>query len=239
MIDLHCHILPNIDDGARTVDDSLDMARAFVADGVFSVAATPHVRDDYPTTVAQMEAAVGLLRYELASAGIDLEVLTGAEIALDYVRRLTHVDLRRFGLGGSPAFVLVEFPYYGWPLGLAAEIERLASDGITPVIAHPERNREVQAQSERMGEIVARGGLLQVTAASVDGRLGRRAQRCAFELIELGLVHLLASDAHHPMVREVGLTAATETIGDPRLAEWLTFCVPDAIVRGKELPPLP
>jgi protein-tyrosine phosphatase len=238
VIDLHSHILPDLDDGARTLADSLDMARAFVADGVRSVAATPHVRDDYPTTVAQMEDAVGSLRYELARAGIELEVLPGAEIALEHLDLLALDELRRFGLGGNPSVLLVEFPYVGWPLRLPRDVRRLLAEGITPVIAHPERSEDVARDPERLEAVVRAGALVQVTAASLDGRLGRRVRKTALTLLELELAHLVASDAHHPAIRAAGMAAAAEAVDDD-LARWLTVDVPGAIVGGKALPARP
>jgi protein-tyrosine phosphatase len=215
------------------------MARACVADGIAAVAATPHVRYDYPTTVAQMEASVGALRYELARAGIQLEVLTGGEIALEFLDHLSVDELRRFGLGGNPAYLLLEFPYHGWPRRLQNDVIHLVTEGITPVIAHPERSAELEDFPDRIEPLVRRGALVQITAASLDGRLGTRIRKTTLELLELGLVHLVASDAHHPLVREGGLAAAVEAVEDPALARWLVNDVPSAIVRNTPLPRRP
>src|SRR5512132_1581036 len=166
MIDLHSHILPGIDDGARTLDDSLDIARAAVRDGIVTIAGTPHVRDDWPTDADLMEARLAELRAELALAGIPLDVRSGGEIALAWVRRLPAEELRRFGLGGT-RYLLVETPYYGWPRILPDLLFSLLDQGFTPVLAHPERNAEVAAHPERLIELVEAGVLVQVTAASV------------------------------------------------------------------------
>jgi protein-tyrosine phosphatase len=238
MIDLHSHILRGLDDGARSLEDSLEIARAAVADGITVMAGTPHVRDDWPTDAGVMEYRVAELTAELAQAGIPLQVRRGGEIAFEWLSRLPLEELRRFGLGGNPGYLLVETPYYGWPLALADSLFSLRAAGITPVLAHPERNTEVQAQPERLAQLVDGGVLLQVTAASVDGRIGRRPQDCARRLIDAGLVQLLASDAHHASVREVGLSSAARTIGG-RLAEWMTYDVPAAILDDTPLPPPP
>src|SRR5438309_5497768 len=103
MIDLHSHILPGLDDGARNLDDALGIARAAVADGTHTIAATPHVRDDYPTTPEQMETAVAQLRAALTREGIPLELLPGGELALEELDRPPD-ELRRFGLGGNPEY---------------------------------------------------------------------------------------------------------------------------------------
>jgi protein-tyrosine phosphatase len=239
LIDLHSHILPGIDDGARSLEDSLDIARAAVAGGITVIAGTPHVRDDWPTDADVMEQKVAELRGELDRAGIPLDVRPGGEIALDWLVRLPLDDLRRFGLGGNPRYLLVETPYYGWPRDLAQRLFTLRVAGITPVLAHPERNASVQQHPELLVRIVQSGVLVQVTAASVDGRIGRRARDCGLSLIAHGLAHMLASDAHHASVRAVGMADAVEEMENEALAAWLTRGVPAAILGGGPLPPRP
>jgi protein-tyrosine phosphatase len=238
MIDLHSHILPGIDDGARTVEDSLEIARAAVRDGIVTIAATPHVRDDWPTPADLMEERIAELRTELDRARIPLDLRTGGEIALDWVTRLTTEELGRFGLGGT-RHLLVETPYYGWRRDLPGVLFSLLDQGFTPVLAHPERNADVAAHPERLVELIEAGVLVQVTAASIDGRVGRRALECGRYLIRSGLAHLLASDAHHASVREVGMADAAHRVGDPALAQWLTWDVPSAILADAEIPPRP
>lgn len=239
MIDLHSHILPGIDDGARSLEDALGMARAALADGITTIAATPHVRSDYPTSADTMERTVGELRAALAGEGLGLELLPGGEIALDRLDLLGAEDLARFGLGGSPTYVLLEFPYEGWPVALPSIVLGLRTRGVTPVIAHPERSWSVQADPERLRPIALSGALCQLTAASLDGRLGRRNRDAAFELLERGLAHLVASDAHTPDIRGIGMSGAADAVGDPALARWLTEAVPAAIIAGEPVPATP
>jgi protein-tyrosine phosphatase len=239
VIDLHSHILPGIDDGAKSLDESVEIALAAVADGVEVLAATPHVRDDYPTTADTMEALVGELRRALVREGVPLDVRKGGELALTWLDRLSDAELRRFGLGGNPGYLLVEFPYYGWPMRLPDSVFRLQTRGITLVIAHPERNADVQAAPEKLRPLVDAGALVQVTAASVDGRLGSKAKETGLDLVERGLAHVLASDAHHPSVRAGGMDAAFDAIGDEELARWLSRNVPEAIVTGRAIPARP
>ena len=239
MIDLHSHILPGLDDGAGDLAESLALARTAIADGIRVIAATPHVREDYPTTVEAMERGVRELRLALKDEAIELEVLTGGEIALEELGSLSADERRRFGLGGNPNYLLLETPYIGWPLAFAEIVDRLVKEGTTPVIAHPERNGEVAEGSGRIATLVERGALVQVTAASLDGRLGRAVRRCAETLLSLDLVHLLASDAHGAGLREIGLAAARDAVGDGALGSWLTRDVPAAIVAREPLPPRP
>jgi protein-tyrosine phosphatase len=239
VIDLHTHILPGLDDGPETLEESIAVARAAVADGVAAVAATPHIRDDYPTTPAEMERAVASLRARLAAAGIPLRILPGGEIAFEQLGRSSIAELRRFGLGGNPSYLLVETPYYGLPLDLDERLFRLRAAGITPVLAHPERNRELQDDLDRVVTLVRSGGLVQVTAASLHGRAGKRARSTAKKLVTSGLAHLVASDTHGPSLRRDGLASIADEIGDAGLATWLTTSVPVAIVDGTPLPPRP
>ena len=239
MIDLHSHILPGVDDGAQSLEDSVEIALAAVADGIEVLAATPHVRDDFPTAPETMETLVGEVRRALAREQIQLDVRTGAELALDYLARVPENELGRYGLAGNPSYLLLEFPYYGWPLSLPQTVFRLRTLGITAVIAHPERNAEVQADPERLRTLIDAGALVQVTAASLDGRLGRTARATGLALVEQELAHLLASDAHSASVRAVGMRAAAEAVGDEVLARWLATDMPGAIVAGSPLPPRP
>jgi protein-tyrosine phosphatase len=238
MIDLHSHILPGLDDGARTLSDSIDIARAAVEDGITVIACTPHVRDDWPTEAETMEQRVGELRAGLEAAHVFLDVRPGGELALDWAVKLTAEELRRFGLGGS-RYLLIETPYHGWPLHLPDILLSLRDRGFVPVLAHPERNVEVQARPERLAPLVEAGVLVQVTAASVDGRIGRRAAECGHRLIRARLAHMLASDAHHASVRAVGMAAAAGAVGGGALGEWLTRAVPAAILADAEIPPRP
>ncbi len=235
MIDLHSHVLPGLDDGARDLEQALAICAAAAADGIEALAATPHVRHDYPTTPERMEAALAELR---AAAGNTIRLLPGGELDVEELRRPAE-ELRRFGLGGNPRYLLVETPYAGWPLDLPSRLLELRVAGFTPVLAHPERSAEVQARPAILEPFVAAGTLVQVTAASLEGRAGRPAAACAATLVDRELVHLLASDAHAPEVRAVGLSNAAALLRDEALARWLTDAVPRAIVADERLPPRP
>ena len=239
MLDLHSHILPGVDDGARTLDESLELARSAVADGIRLVAATPHVRDDYPTTPGRMELHVAALREALAVAEIPLDLRPGGEIALDRLRMVEPSELRRFGLGGNPRVLLVEFPYFGWPLDIAQRMFELRAEGFRPVLAHPERNGDVQADPEQLRPLVEQGALVQLTSVSLDGTLGRAPRQTALDLLDRGLAHLVASDAHGPHIRGFGMSAAVEAVGDEELARWLMTDVRAALVAGERMPVRP
>jgi protein-tyrosine phosphatase len=209
------------------------------ADGIEIVVATPHVRDDYPTTPEGMTEALARVREAVAQAGIEIDVRGGGEIALDRLERLDPEALARFGLGGNPRLVLLEYPYYGRPLFLARECARLQLRGIVPVIAHPERNQTIQDRPTDLDAVVQEGAVVQLTAASVDGRLGRSIAVCAHRLLELELAHVIASDAHAPGVRQASLSGAVGAVGGGDLGRWLTHDVPAALLVGQQLPSRP
>jgi protein-tyrosine phosphatase len=238
VVDLHTHVLPGLDDGARHLAEAVEIVRAMAQDGIAIIAATPHVRDDYPTTPDQMEAALLQLQAAVAAEGIEAELRGGAEIAISVLDQLEPSTLARFGLGGNPELLLIEMPYYGWPLSLSHHCGRLLKSGIIPVLAHPERNSAVNAHIRELEELVRSGVVVQLTAAAIDGRLGRSAANRARFLLELELAHLISSDAHSPGSREAGLSAAATAVGSD-LGLWLTSSVPAALLAGAQLPPRP
>jgi protein-tyrosine phosphatase len=235
MIDLHTHVLPGVDDGARSLDDSLAIARASSEDGVRVLAATPHVRSDYPTSADEMERLLGEVRGAVAAAGIELDVIRGGELALPEAARLDDAELKRFALGGGST-LLLEFPYYGWPLELEMLLFTLHTRGFRTLLAHPERNGEVAERPERLRPVVEAGTLVQVTAGSLDGRLGAAAHRTGLKLLDLGLAHVVATDAHAPEGPRTGLGTVAQAVGDRGLARWLTEDAPSAILSGEPLP---
>jgi protein-tyrosine phosphatase len=239
VIDLHTHLLFGLDDGPQTIEESLELAAAMVAEGVTIAACTPHVRDDHDTTPETMEAALAELRVRLDAERIPLDVRGGGEIALDKLGALDGDTLARFGLGGNPKLVLLEFPYYGWPLALPSIVAEMRANGIVPVLAHPERNSEVQENPERLRPLVEAGAYVQITADSVGGDAGPRPARCAKALLQGGLAHLLASDWHGGTIRRAGLRSGARAAGGEQLADWLTALVPGALLAGALPPPRP
>jgi protein-tyrosine phosphatase len=239
VIDLHSHVLPGIDDGVRTMADSLELLRAAQEDGIEKIAATPHVREDYPTSPREMELLHAEVCGAAREAAIGVEVLTGGELDLAFAAQLADAELRRFGLGGNPSLLLLEFPYLGWPLQLRDLVFDLQLRGFRIVLAHPERNADVQRDPERLRPFVENGVVVQLTAASMDGRLGGGPRATARRLLDGRLAHLVASDAHAPDLRSVGLSEAAASAGGGALGRWLTDEVPAALVAGSELPDRP
>ena len=239
MIDLHSHILPGLDDGVPSMRGAIEMARAAVRDGITAIAATPHVSYRYPTVPDDMERSVRDVVAALQDNGIPLRVLPGGELTIESASRLPPDERDRFGLAGRREYLLVEFPYHGWPMDLGPLIDRLRGEGVTPVIAHPERSADVRADPERLRPLVEGGALVQVTASSLDGTASRESRAVTMGLVQDGLAHLIASDAHSPKVRRVGMSEAGRAVGDDRLARWMTTEVPEAVVAGESIPPRP
>ncbi|HBI64743.1 MAG TPA: hypothetical protein DDX51_06455 [Clostridiales bacterium] len=204
MIDLHCHILPNADDGSQSPAQSLRMARMAVRAGVTVMAATPHTNiprifENYASE--ELDARFDELRALLRQAGIPLDVRRGAEIFCDG----DVADLLRRGavstLDGT-RYPLVEFSFHDRPMRVLSVLQDLLDAGCCPVIAHPERYRFVQRDPDGLLPIFAEMGcVLQMNKGSPLGRFGPAVQRTALRMLDQGLVHIVASDAHSDLQR--------------------------------------
>jgi protein-tyrosine phosphatase len=199
---------------------------------VSTLAATPHVRSDYPTDAGAMESGLATVREALGAAGVPLGVVAGGELDLEWLPRLDDDDLRRFSYGGAGRWVLLEIPDGGWPRALEPALARVREAGLGAVLAHPERNASVQARPGLVADLAAPDVVVQVTASALTGATGRSAQAAARALLRLGLVHCLASDAHGRHVRDYALADAAATIADAGLRRHLVEDAPAALLAG-------
>ena len=191
--ELHFHILPGVDDGPRTLDEALELARMTVADGTSTVVATPHARD---VDIASVPERVGQLQADLDDAQIELTVLPGVEIAQD--DRLTADELEIAAQGPPDArWVLLEAPLFLDAPGLLDAAAAITQRGYGLLIGHPERSRALMT-SGRIDELTAAGAKLQINGSSLIGRHGPRVRDWAIELASSGRVDVVASDAHRP-----------------------------------------
>ena len=201
-VDLHCHILPDWDDGPNTLEEALAMAQRAADAGMKIVAATPHVGRDFRRRKHKRPAqviaqGVAELQNAINERGIALEILPGAEILLgsvDVQTRLPEELALTYGHKGK--FALIESPFPTWPPFGWQVVQNMSGAGVTPVIAHPERYADVQQDPKIMEQIVGAGGVIQITADAILGHSGKPMRDCCFRLLRAGQVSLVASDAH-------------------------------------------
>jgi protein-tyrosine phosphatase len=235
LIDLHCHILPGVDDGALDVRDSAGLARQAAADGIEAICATPHIRHDHDVRIEEVEGRVESLNRHLRDEGIPVEVLPGGEVAETAVDGLGEEELDRVALGAGRWILLEPAP---GPLGdsLLRRVEDLAERGHRALIAHPERHLSAD-MFERMAALVEAGALIQATA---DFFLREQMAKGMLAMAEAGLVHVLSSDAHSSHGgRPAKLSAAFERLAAVELLrphlEWMRDEAPCAIVEGGDV----
>lgn len=235
MIDLHCHILPALDDGALDIDDSIAMGRQAVGDGIEAICATPHIRHDHDVRIEQLAGRVEAVNQRLRDEGVPVSVLQGGEVAETAVEDLSEEELSRVTLGEG-RWVLLE-PAPG-PLtdNLARRVEHLAERGHRVLIAHPERHLSADMY-ERIAALIAAGALVQATA---DFFLRERTADGMRSLAEAGLIHVLSSDAHssrggRPLRMAEAFAKLRQIEPVAPYIEWMRDIAPRAIVEGKEL----
>jgi len=238
VIDLHCHILPGIDDGPPDMEAALELARAHEAAGVRCVVATSHVCWQWPNDAATIRAGVDELSDALRAEGIGLEVRTGAEVALTRAVDFDDDELRALSLGGGP-WLLVESPLAPNATGFENILFSLQVRGHRLVLAHPERCPAFQREPELLQRCVGAGMLTSVTAGAFVGRFGAAVQRFARQLAADGLVHDVASDSHDMVRRPPGMRTELDDAGLGDQAYWLTHAAPAAILAGRALPAPP
>ncbi len=238
MIDLHCHLLPGIDDGPETLDEALEMARIAVANGIVEAHVTPHLHPGrWDNDLLKINAAVVSYRAALAQAGIPLEIGFAAEVRLDYeiVPLIEAGRVPFLGTLEGHQVMLLEFPHSHVPVGADKFVAWLLARNIRPLIAHPERNKDVMREPDRIEPFVREGCLLQLTADSVSGGFGELCAQRAREFLERGWVSVLASDAHDTTDRPPriapGRDAAAKIVGEEE-ARRMTHGTPLRIVRG-------
>ena len=235
-IDLHCHLLPGIDDGARDLADAIEMARQAEADGIAAICATPHIRADHRVRIDELPGRRAELGAALLQAGCNTRVMPGGEVAADMLDALDGPELASVTLGRSGTWILLE-PAPG-PLDerMDKAVDALRIRGFRALLAHPERHPAPDLV-DRLGRLVDRGALVQVTAAYFTDESTRPAM---LPLARAGLIHVLGSDAHSSRVgRRVELAPALEILAtiDPlaRHVEWVGHIAPRGIVCGGDV----
>lgn len=199
MIDLHLHLLPGIDDGSKSLDESLEMARALVSLGYTAAAPSPHHRDEYASKNAQLcVAKLAEVKAGLAAAGIALELFPNAENFFLEDTLMSSLGTPASRTLGSGKVLLVEAPYQGPIPMLSALVFKMKLKGVTPLIAHPERCFEFEKKG-RAAELVQQGALLQLDMGALIGRYGKAAEKLARQFLSEGLYAVAATDLHSPV----------------------------------------
>lgn len=237
MIDLHSHILPELDDGSQSLRDSLAMARMAVESGVTAMAATPHCAGDRSREV---HAAWKLLRQALKENGIPLRLFPGMEIfgTPDTARMLR--EGRLFTLNGS-RYPLIEFNFRSDGEEETWILRSVCKAGFRPIVAHPERYAYVQQDPALLNRWVKMGCLLQVNRGSLLGRFGLQARETGMELVDRGFANLVASDAHSPLMRTPWMADVGQLLEEefsPRCAQVLLRDNPKKILKDENIPPV-
>lgn len=238
MVDIHCHILPETDDGAVSLDESVAMCRAAAADGIAAIVATPHLFDGVHTC-HEREVILQKIAQLQEAVGTSLQILPGAEVRYSYEIFQEAADPQgRIRLNGS-SYMLLEFPFQSVPPNLDRTIFQILSAGITPVIAHPERNRQIQEKPALLFDLLERGALAQLDAGSLTQSFGPAPFVAARRMVEAGAAHFLATDAHHQDRRRPVLSTAVKVAADWGGEEYARAMVeanPAALIADRVVP---
>ncbi|MDX1776174.1 MAG: CpsB/CapC family capsule biosynthesis tyrosine phosphatase [Desulfobulbales bacterium] len=240
MIDLHCHVLPGIDDGSRLMEETLDMVRTAVRNNIDTIVATPHTLNGFFTnTWDNVTALTATVQKALAAEEIPVTLFPGmeAQVCPELFGALSQGKAAT--INDNARYMLLEFPPFSMPANSREFIFKLKLQGITPVIAHPERHLILQNDLQQLADLVRQGALCQLTALSITGHLGSYVQKSAEQMIRTGLAHVIATDAHANDLRIMSLApavdAAAEILQDYTRAEQMVTSTPAAIIAGEDI----
>ena len=215
MIDIHCHILPGIDDGAKDMVEALALINLAVEDGVTRIVVTPHLHfGRFNNYLPVIESSFLALQEEVNKAKVQVELAYAAEVRLDseILSLLASKELPVYGRYNNQQYMLLEFPHSHIPAGSELLVKHLLKQNITPVIAHPERNRDLLKSPDKIKPFVRLGCWFQVTASSITGHFGEDCKTLALSYIEQGFIQIVASDAHNLKRRPPVLSEARSKV---------------------------
>lgn len=214
MIDIHHHLLWDQDDGSTSLELSIEMAQMAAGDGITHIACTPHANGYYEYNYEQIAAKIAELQRLLQQRNIPITLGQGCDFHTSYDNiQLAHSEPARFSLNGG-GYLLVELPDHALPTTLPEVFYQMQLDGVIPILTHPERNLTLQKDMSRIKDWMRGGVLVQVTAGSVLGKMGKTAQRIAHELLSKHWVHFLATDAHNVTSRPPKMREAMELVAE-------------------------
>lgn len=217
MIDLHCHLLPSIDDGSKSLQESLQMAAYAVEQGICHAVMTPHIQPgSYDNDINNIRTAYLLFKQALIDQDISLTIDMAAEVRIcaELPQMIMQNRIPFLGTWENKNVLLLEFPHDHIPVGSDKLISWLWQRNIVPIIAHPERNQAILKDLSKLMPFIKQGCLIQITASSVTGLFGKQSQECALQLINQGLATVMASDAHNLHKRQPTMRAAVDYLMD-------------------------
>lgn len=239
MIDIHCHILPGIDDGPLTLNESIEMCRMASTDGIKTIVATPHFNPGaYENSSDKIFRLIEDLETELKNNKIGIKILPGADIAVtpeltDYFKKEEYLTINK-----NNKYFLAEFPPASVPPMWDKFLLALMDSGMVPIITHPERNMWFMEHPDALYSVVSKGVLVQITAMSITGSFGEDIQRYSIFLLQNNLAHVIATDAHSAVYRPPLLADAVKMASDvigKEKAESLVTTIPSAIIEGRPI----
>ncbi|MFD9624851.1 tyrosine-protein phosphatase [Peribacillus muralis] len=236
MIDIHSHILPGVDDGAKHITESIAMAKLAVSEGIQTIIATPHHKNGhFENEKNDIIEKVAELNEVLKAEAIDLEVLPGQETRIYGDLLSDHQEARILTLNDAGRYVFIELPTDHVPAYTEPLLYDIQMKGLVPIIVHPERNLEFLESPNHLYKLVKHGALTQITAKSIVGGFGKKTKKFALQLIEKKLTHYVASDAHNTKNRAFHMIAAFNEIENKYGADMKYLFMENAelLVQGK------
>ncbi|CAM5390352.1 Tyrosine-protein phosphatase YwqE [Streptomyces afghaniensis] len=228
MIDIHSHILPGIDDGAQTIEDSINMAKEAVNEGITTIIATPHHKNNqYINKKSSILEKVNDLNAVLKQENIPLNILPGQEVRI-YGEVIEDYYKEEILTLNHTKYLFIEFPSSSVPRYAERLLYDLQTEGIIPIIVHPERNKELQIKPDLLYQFVKNGALTQVTASSVAGYFGKNVKKFSEQLIEHNLTHFIASDAHNIHNRSFKVREALDMIEENFGLDYINLLIENA-----------
>ncbi|TPF15949.1 tyrosine-protein phosphatase [Priestia megaterium] len=213
MIDLHCHILCGIDDGAQTIEDSLHMAKQAVSEGIHTIVATPHHQNgQYINEKKEIVQRVAKLNTYFLKERIPLTILPGQESRIYGEIIKDYHNGKILTLNQTNKYLFIELPPSQVPKFTGELVYDIQSEGLIPIIVHPERNSRLMEDPDILYNLVNKGVLTQITASSLTGRFGKKVKKFSMDLIEANLTHMIASDAHNLSGRNFYMQEASEWV---------------------------
>lgn len=239
MIDIHTHVVPGIDDGPQSFEESIEIVKRAVRDGIKVMVATPHILETPSESICKkISNAILGLKQRIISKGIDIQIISGAELFISPELPHKIKDHTQLTINNGNKYALIELPVQEIPVFTQQTIFELLVSGIRPIISHPERYIEIQRNPGKLFDLVQKGVLTQVNAGSLMGRYGKKAQKTAKTLLSYNLIHTIGSDVHstsngsYPLSQGVDMVA--KVVGIQR-AKAMVTSIPYKIINGEKI----